>query len=221
MPARRRDVLIRPCDNRQADDIFLRHYWMKRIRRSRRLSYSVLYRNEEVAWIQCADPFGTRLAKPLQRFDIQEAVELCRGYFVDSAPGNIESCSIAMVLRFLPNDWYRAFGVVKRIAIVYQDLDAGQKGIVYKALGFAPYGRCHRARHHLASTRGNSRGNKMIWARGLRAVSGQHYRALLPKSDPAILGPRVTRPRKIESQMRAPDPETCIAAPTKLACDPD
>jgi hypothetical protein len=175
------DVHIQPRNNKEADDIFMQYYWMKRVRRSHRLSYEVYYYNDKVAWIQIAEPFGTKLTKSLQVFDIQETVELCRGYFIDDAPINIESCAIGKILRRLPNDWHRSFGIVKKLAIVYQDIDANQRGVVYRALGFKPYGYCVRARHYTAPTRGNSSGNKIIWARGLKPVSGQHYEVLMPK----------------------------------------
>ena len=179
---RRKEITVQQCDNSEADEIFQEHYWMKRIRRSRKLSYCAFYLGEKVAWIQCADPFGTSLAKPLQAFDIGEAIELCRGYFRDEAPGNIESCTIANVMRRLPNDWYVKFGVVKKIAIVYQDLDIGQKGIVYGAVGFLPYAKAKRARHHSEAKRGNSKGYKIVWARALRPISGQHYKISMPES---------------------------------------
>ena len=178
---KKEDVLVLPCANEVADDIFSHHYWLKRKRRSRRLSYSVSYQGLEAAWIQCADPFGTKLAKPLQIFDINDAIEICRGYFIDDTPSNIESCAIGKVLRLIPNHWYTSFGIVKKVAIIYQDIDAGQQGIVYRALGFVPYLRCPRARHHSKPTRGNSHGNKIVWARALRPVSGQHYKVCLPK----------------------------------------
>jgi len=183
MPVRQSDVHIKACANNEADNVFMQHYWMKRVRRSRRLSYIVSHCNEEVAWIQVADPFGTKLAKPLQAFDIQEAVELCRGYFIDAAPANIESCAIAKILRVLPNDWYSCFSVMKKLVIVYQDVDVKQRGIVYRALGFKPYACCVRARHYTAPTRGNSSGNKILWGRGLKPVSGQHYKVLMPETD--------------------------------------
>jgi hypothetical protein len=182
IPVRQSDVHIQPCANKETDDVCMQHYWMKRLRRSRRLSYVVFYYNEKVAWIQVADPFGTKLAKPLQAFDIQEAVELCRGYFIDAAPANIESCAIGKILRQLPNDWYSRFGIIKKLAIVYQDVDANQKGVVYRALGFKPYAYCIGARHYTAPTRGHSSGNKILWARGLRPVSGQHYKVLMPET---------------------------------------
>ena len=65
------------CENKEADEVFLEHYWMKRIRRSRRLSYVVYYLYSKVAWIQVADPFGTKLKQPLQNFDISEVIGLC------------------------------------------------------------------------------------------------------------------------------------------------
>lgn len=183
MPVRKSDVHIQPCTNKEADDVFMQHYWMKRVRRSHRLSYDVFHYTEKVAWIQVADPFGTKLTKSLQVFDIQEAVELCRGYFIDAAPTNIESCAIGKILRRLPNDWYSSFGIVKKLAIVYQDVDAKQRGVVYRALGFKPYGYCVRARHYTAPTRGNSSGNKILWARGLKPISGQHYKVLMPETN--------------------------------------
>jgi hypothetical protein len=180
---RRSEVYIQSCANKEADDVFLQHYWMRRVRRSRRLSYAVFYSGEKVAWIQIADPFGTKLTKPLQVFDIQEVVELCRGYFIDDAPSNIESCAIGKILRVLPNDWYSHWGIMKKIAIVYQDVDVHQRGVVYKALGFRPYACCIRARHYTAPTRGNSIGNKILWARKLRPTSGQHYKVLMPEAN--------------------------------------
>jgi len=183
MSVRRSEVYIESCSNKEADDVFLKHYWMRRIRRSRRLSYSVFYLGEKVAWIQIADPFGTKLTKPLQVFDLQDVVELCRGYFIDDAPSNIESCAIGKILRVLPNDWFRRWGIMKKIAIVYQDVDARQRGIVYRALGFKPYAFCIRARHYMAPTRGNSNGNKILWARKLRPISGRHYKVLMPDVD--------------------------------------
>ncbi|MFC2042023.1 hypothetical protein ACFLTV_00765 [Chloroflexota bacterium] len=180
--ARRSDVYIQPCTNKEADDVFIQQYWMKRVRRSRRLSFAVFHCNKKVAWIQIAEPFGTRLTKPLQTFDIQEAVELCRGYFIDAAPANIESCAIGMALRLLPNTWYSSFGLIKKLAIVYQDLDVKQRGVVYRALGFKPYACCIRARHYTTPARSNSSGNKILWARGLKAVSGQHYKVLMPET---------------------------------------
>lgn len=182
---RRSDIHIEQCGNKEADNIFLRYYWMKRVRRSRRLSYGVFYGNEKVAWIQVADPFGTRLKTPLQTLELTEVAELCRGYFAESAPANTESCAIAMILRALPNDWYIRFGEIKKIAVAYQDVDARQRGIVYKALGFKTYGRCPRARHYMSPTRGNSSGNKMLWVRRLRPISGKHYQVTLPASSEA------------------------------------
>jgi hypothetical protein len=179
-PLRREDVVIQKCSNKEAEEIFGRYYWLKRIRRSRRLSYTVLISGEQIAWVQCADPFGTKLTKPLQSFDINEAVELCRGYFVEEAPANIESCAIGKILRILPNDWFSSFHVIKKIVIVYQDIDVGQRGIVYQALGFLPIASCRRARHYSKPTRGNSNGNKIIWARALRPVSGNHYQISMP-----------------------------------------
>jgi hypothetical protein len=161
---RRTEVHIQPCDNQEADNVFIKHYWMKRIRRSRRLSYAVFHVNEKVGWIQAADPFGTKLIRVLQAFNIQEAVEVCRGYFIDEAPANIESCAIGMILRMLPNNWYRRFNIMKTLAIVYQDIDVNQRGVVYRALGFKPYAYCVRARHYTAPKRGNSFGNKILWA---------------------------------------------------------
>jgi hypothetical protein len=183
---RKADVRVQECTNKEADDIYLNSYWMRRMRRSRRLSYSIFYRDEKVAWVQIADPFGTKLKKPLQVFELHEVIELCRGYFVDSAPANIESCAIGKILRLVPNDWYKSFGIIKKIAIIYQDIDARQRGVVYRALGFKSYGYCVRARHHTAPTRGNSSGNKIIWARGLRPVSGQHYKVLMPDIEDCI-----------------------------------
>ncbi len=178
---RRADLSIILCPNPMVDQVMMAHYWMPRIRRSRRLSYCVRYRHDDVAWIQCADPFGTKLAGPLNAVDIQDAVELCRGYFLDAAPKNVESCGIAMVLRRLPGDWYRSYGAIKKIAIVYQDIDAGQRGVVYKAVGFRPYAHCVRARHYLTRARStNSAGRKIVWARPLRRVSGTHYDIALP-----------------------------------------
>lgn len=176
----RHDVDLIPCTNEDADAIFSQNYWMARQRRSRRISYSASYHGTTVAWIQCADPFGTKLARPLQVFDINDAVELSRGFFLEDAPENIESCVIGKVLRQTPNDWFSRFGAIKRLAIVYQDLDAGQRGIVYAALGFIPYGICSRARHHSMPTRGNSRGRKILWARALRRVNATRYDTQLP-----------------------------------------
>lgn len=181
MSLRRENVIITQCTNVEADEIFMRQYWMKRIRRSRRLSYSVFYKREKVAWIQCADPFGTKFAKPLEIFKINDAIELCRGYFLEDAPSNIESCAIGKVLRLVPNDWYDNFGVIKKIAIVYQDLDSNQKGIVYQALGFYPYYYCKRARHFSKPKRGNSHGRKILWAKTLRRVNGKHYKVNMPQ----------------------------------------
>jgi len=181
--ARREKVCVKICDNSEADDVFNNQYWMTRLRRSRRISYEISYDSVKVGWIQCADPFGTKLAKPLQVFDINETVELCRGYFYDEAPGNIESCAIAKVLRLIPNQWYINYAKVKRVALVYQDIDVGQKGIVYKALGFVPYAKCLRARHYSEPKRGNSKGQKILWARALSPVSGQHYKVSMPKSE--------------------------------------
>jgi hypothetical protein len=182
----RTDVSVIQCPNREADTVFADKYWMPRVRRSRKLSYAIQYREDTVAWVQCADPFGTRLAKPLQAFDIDDALELARGYFIDEAPQNIESCAIAMVLRRIPNDWYSKFGVIKKIVIVYQDLDAAQAGTVYKALGFAPYALCVRARHHTNPTRGNTRGHKIVWARHLRRVNAGRYDVHLPEPPVAL-----------------------------------
>ncbi len=183
MPVRQADVHVQPCSNKEADEIFLAYYWMKRIRRSRRLSYAVFYCNEKVAWLQVAEPFGTKLTKPLDCFNIQEAVELCRGYFIDAAPSNIESCAIGKILRLLPNDWYKNFSAMKKVVILYQDIDAKQQGIVYRALNFKPYAFCVRARHYTEPKRGNSSGKKILWARGLRPVSGQHYSLSMPVTD--------------------------------------
>lgn len=180
---RQSNVQVQQCINKEADDVFIQHYWMKRIRRSRRLSYTVFHYKEKVAWIQLADPFGTKLKKPLQIFELKEVVELCRGYFIDSAPANIESCAIGKILRILPDDWYESFGIIKKLVIIYQDVDVKQRGVVYRALGFKSYGYCVRARHHTEPTRGNSSGNKLLWARGLRRVSGRHYKVLLPEYD--------------------------------------
>jgi len=36
------------------------------------------------------------------------------------------------------------------------------------------------ARHYTTPTRGNSSGDKILWARGLKPVSGQHYKLLMP-----------------------------------------
>ncbi|MFC1967311.1 hypothetical protein ACFLV2_01525 [Chloroflexota bacterium] len=180
--ARRSDVRVESCVNKEADDVFVQHYWMKRIRRSQRLSYTIIYQNEIVAWIQVAEPFGTQLTKSLQTFHINEAVELCRGYFIDDAPKNIESCAIGKMLRRLPNDWFREYKTTKKIGIIFQDINADQKGIVYKALGFKPYGYCVRARHYTLPTRGSSSGKKIVWARGLKPVSGRHYKVQLPDS---------------------------------------
>jgi hypothetical protein len=176
----RKDVTVEMCSNEEADRIFIEKYWMSRKRRSRRMSYSVEHMGEKVAWIQCADPFGTKLAKPLQLFDINDAIELARGYFLDKIPCNIESCAIAMVLRRIVYDWYLSFNVLKKIAIVYQDLDIEQRGIVYRALGFKSYGTCKRARYYSKPKHGNSTGNKIIWARALRPVNGMHYKINMP-----------------------------------------
>src|SRR5574341_1738531 len=177
---RREDVSVKLCNNSEADHVFVHQYWMTRVRRSRRISYEVWYNGVRVGWIQCADPFGTKLAKPLQVFDINEAVELCRGYFYDDAPSNIESCAIGKVLRQVPNQWYKDFKVIKKVALIYQDIDVAQKGIVYRALGFVPYAKCLRARHYSAPKHGDSKGQKILWARSLSPVSGQHYKVIMP-----------------------------------------
>jgi hypothetical protein len=179
--ARREKLSVEVCENHVADQVILKHYWMPRIRRSRRLSYLVRYAGRKVAWVQVADVFGTKLAKSLQSFSVAEAVELCRGYFRAAAPTNIESCAIAAILRRLPNDWHMQYGVTKKIAVVYQDLDAGQAGVVYRAMGFKPYALCVRARHFRLPSRGGSTGKKVVWARALRPVSGHHYRVALPQ----------------------------------------
>ena len=176
MPILRGDVSIWPISNKEADDVFLEKYWLKRKRHSRRLSYAVFWKGAKVAWVQVADLFGTSLPKQINEFSIGEAIEVCRGYFIDSAPSNIESCGIAHVLRKTPNDWYQNFGVVKKIAIIYQDLDYGQKGIVYKALGFKPIGETSNGRHYKSASRGHSKGRKTIWVRSLRPISGKHYK---------------------------------------------
>lgn len=166
---------------------------MPRLRRSRRLSYSISINESVVAWVQCADVFGTKLAKPLQSFDVSSAIELCRGFFFESAPPNIESCAIGSILRRIPNDWYNAYGVIKKVAIVYQDVDFGQAGIVYKALGFKPYAKCVRARHFRSSARGSTKGKKkgekIVWARPLRRVNGMHYKVVMPEPPESMLLP--------------------------------
>lgn len=177
----RNEVTVDICANKRADAIYRQHYWLKRVRRSRRLSYVATYKEKEVAWVQCADPFGTKLAKPLQVFTVNDAVELCRGYFIDDTPSNMESCVISKVLRRIPNDWYQRFEVIKKVAIVYQNLDADQKGIVYKASGFHPYAKCTHARDFSMPARGSSKGNMIIWARALRPISGCHYDVCLPE----------------------------------------
>lgn len=177
-----REVAVEICMNKQADDVYKKNYWLKRVRRSRRISYVATYRGKEVAWVQCADPFGTKLAKPLQIFFINDAVELCRGYFIDDTPSNMESCVISKVLRRIANDWYKRFKVIKKIATVYQNLDADQQGVVYKASGFRPYAKCARARHFLMPARGDSKGKMIIWARALRPISGAHYDICMPKN---------------------------------------
>jgi hypothetical protein len=180
MTLRRGDVTTQQITNSEADEVFLEKYWLKRKRHSRRLSYGVFWKGEKVAWVQVADLFGTLLPKPLQMYSIGEAIEVCRGYFLESAPSNIESCGIANILRRLPNDWFQKFGVEKKIAIIYQDMDYGQKGIVYKAMGFNPIGETTHGRHYKSSSRGNSLGTKIIWARALRPISGAHYQIELP-----------------------------------------
>lgn len=181
MIIRREDVTTCRIENSEADEVFLSRYWLKRKRHSRRLSYAVFWKNEKVAWVQVADLFGTMLAKPLQMYSINEAIEICRGYFLESAPSNIESCGIANVLRRLPNDWYQSFGVIKKIAIIYQDMDYGQKGIVYRAMGFDSIAKTTHGRHYKSSSRGNSNGMKIIWVRALRPISGAHYKIELPR----------------------------------------
>jgi len=176
----RKNVTVEKCSNDEADKIFIEKYWMNRKRRSRRISYSVEHLGEKVAWIQCADPFGTKLAKPLQLFDINDAIELARGYFLENIPCNIESCAIAMVLRKITIDWFLAFNVLKKIVIVYQDLDIEQQGVVYRALGFKSYGSCKRARYYSKPKHGNSTGKKIIWARALRPINGKHYKVFMP-----------------------------------------
>jgi hypothetical protein len=178
----REDVSVEVCDNCKADEVFCRSYWMKGVRRSRRISYQVCLRGEKVGWLQLADPFGTKLAKPLQSFSVGEALELSRGYFEEKAPSNIESCSIARVLKRAPDDWFIRFRQIKLIAIVYQDLDYGQKACVYRALGFRPYAYCVRARHFSASKRSGTSGCKLVWARGLKTVNGLHYTVRIPSS---------------------------------------
>jgi hypothetical protein len=180
---RREEITVERCDNPEADKVFVEQYWMKQIRRSRRISYVVILGGKKVAWIQCADLFGTKLTKRLQRFDINEAVEVCRGYFIDDTPRYIESCAISKVLNLIPNEWYSEFKVIKKIAIIYQDIDAFQKGIVYKALGFSPYGLCTHARHYSKAKHGNSRGNKIVWARSLHPVCGMHYKIIMPNCE--------------------------------------
>lgn len=181
MTLRRNEVMVEVCANEEADAIFRQHYWLKRVRRSRRISYIATYKEKKVAWIQCADPFGTRLAKPLQIFDINDAVELCRGYFIDETPCSMESCVIGKVLRRIPNDWFQRFEVIKKIAIIYQNLDVGQKGTVYRASGFYPYARCTDARRYTMPARRKSKGNMVVWARALRPISGAHYTVRLPE----------------------------------------
>lgn len=184
-PVKRSQLSVRLCDNSVADTKVLTYYWMPRLRRSRRMSYEVALEGEPVAWVQCADIFGTKLAKPLQIFDVQEAIELCRGFFLDNAPTNTESCAITMILRRLAKDWYEKFCILKKIVVVYQDLDFGQPGIVYKASGFLPYATCVRARHYISPARGGTKGSKkgykIVWARALRRINGQHYKISMPE----------------------------------------
>ncbi|HQC64131.1 MAG TPA: hypothetical protein PK459_03410 [Anaerolineaceae bacterium] len=176
----RKDVSVKLCSNLEADNVFLKNYWLKRKRHSRRLSYRIHWQKQAVGWVQVADPFGTQLTPALQEYSVSEAIELCRGFFLEEAPLNIESCGIAMVLRDVPNTWFINFGEIKRIAIVYQDLDFGQKGIVYKALGFSQFGRTVKGRNYLYPSRGDIRGEKVIWAKVLRPISGEHYKNILP-----------------------------------------
>lgn len=178
----RSDVEIRVCENSEADQVYIENYWLKRIRRSRRISFCGFYKGKKVAWVQCADPFGTKLAKPIQMFEINESVELCRGYFIEETPSNLESCVIGKVMKVISNEWFKRFNVTKKIAIVYQDLDAGQRGIVYKAAGFKPYAKCRRARHYSVPARGNSKGNKILWAKALNPINGHHYNVVMPSN---------------------------------------
>ena len=77
------------------------------------------------------------LGRPTSReLDAAVWLELTRMYFVDEAPRNTESHALSMMRR-----WVRVWMPEIKGLLAYSNPDAGHDGTVYRADGWAPFGR--------------------------------------------------------------------------------
>ena len=81
------------------------------------------------------------LGRPVARMYGEEIFELTRRYFIDSAPKNTESAALAMMRAFV-RKWFPSI----RLILSYSDPSQGHTGAIYKADGWARFGKTE-ARH--------------------------------------------------------------------------
>lgn len=82
------------------------------------------------------------LGRPTSReLDPQEWLELTRMFFLDEAPRNTESRGLAMMRR-----WVRVWMPQVRGLLAYSDPAVGHEGTVYRADGWAAFGRTRNSK---------------------------------------------------------------------------
>lgn len=84
---------------------------------------------------------GMLIGRPAARTYGEEILELTRMFFVDEAPKNTESAALAMM-----RSWIRKWLPSIRLLISYSDPSQGHTGMIYKADGWARFGKTE-ARH--------------------------------------------------------------------------
>jgi len=137
-------VTVARATKSEANEFFKKHHYLHRVRRSRKVCYSVSIQGIVVGFIEFSYPIWHRRRGVIPPYKQGEVVELSRLCLLDNAPKNSESCAISKALKLLSHDWKSLTGISAKLVVSYADLKGqGHSGGIYKAVGFKLIGMSH------------------------------------------------------------------------------
>lgn len=153
VPKLSRHLKASKAKNEEANRFFEKHHYLHRVRRSKKVCYSVSIKGVVVGFVEFSYPIWHRRKGIIPPFKQGEVVELSRVCLLDVAPKNSESCAIGKALKLLPNDWKLLTGIAPKLVVSYADLKGqGHSGGIYKAVGFEIIGVSHRKNQRCGSS---------------------------------------------------------------------
>jgi hypothetical protein len=120
---------LQPTESRELRGWILARHYLKSAPPGYRVALEFLLDGNRVG--------GMLLGRPAARtLDEQVWLEVCRIFFVDGTPPNVESQGLALMRRYV-----RSWMPQVRCLISYSDPAVGHDGTIYRADGWAPFGR--------------------------------------------------------------------------------